>query len=48
MVSSFCDQVVAKLVVEPDTEKTNLGISLDVVREICTERFYIVGSEDFR
>ena len=29
MVPAFYDQVVAKLVVEPDTEKTNLGISLE-------------------
>ena len=48
MVPALCDQVVAKLVVEPDTGKRNLEISLDIVREICTERFYIVGSEEFR
>jgi len=48
MVPALCDQVVAKLVVEPDTGKRNLEISLDIVREICTGRFYIVGSEEFR
>ena len=48
MVPAFCDQVVAKPVVEHDTGKRNLEISLDIVREICTGRFYIVGSEEFR
>ena len=48
MVPANYDQVVAKLVVEPDTEKTNLGISLDIVREMCTEQFYIVVTEEFR
>ena len=48
MVPAFYDQVVAKLVVEPDTGKRNLEISLDIVREICTARFYIVGAEEFR
>ena len=48
MVPGFCDQVVAMVVVESDTEKRNLEISLDIVREICTGRFYIVGSEEFR
>ena len=46
MVPALCDQVVAKLVVEPDTGKRNLEISLDIVREKCTGRFYIVGPEE--
>ena len=45
---SFCDQAVAKLVVESDTGKINLNISLDIVREKCTGIFYIVGSEGFQ
>ena len=48
MVPVFCDQVVAKLVAEPDTGNRNLEISLDTVREICTTPFYIVGLEEFR
>ena len=48
MVPAFCDQVVPKLDVEYDVGKRNLNISLDIVREICTGRFYIVGSEEFR
>ena len=48
MVPAFCDQVVAKLVAEPDTGNRNLEISLDTVREICTGPFYIVGLEEFR
>ena len=48
MVPAFYDQVVAKLVVEPDTGKRNIEISLDTVREIFTGQFYIVGSEEFR
>ena len=47
MVPPFCDQVVAILVVEPDTRKRNLEMSLDIVREICTGRFYIVDIEEF-
>ena len=39
MVPAFYDQVVAKLVVEPNTGKRNLEISLDIVREICTGQF---------
>ena len=45
---AFYDQVVAKLVAEPDTGNRNLEISLDTVREICTTPFYIVGLEEFR
>ena len=48
MVPAFCDEVLAKLVVEPDTGKRNLEISLDINREICTGQFYIVGSGEFR
>ena len=48
MVPTFCDQVVAELVVESDTGKRNLEISMDNVREKCTGRFYIVGSEGFQ
>ena len=48
MVPAFCDQVVAKLVAEPDTGKINLKIPYDIVREICTGQFYIVGLEEFR
>ena len=48
MVPAFYDQVVAKLVAESDIGKRNLKISLDIVREICTGQFYIVGSEEFR
>ena len=44
MVPVFCDQVVAMLVVKSDTGKRNLAISLDIVREKCTGRFYIVDS----
>ena len=48
MVPAFCDQVVANLVVESDTGKRNLEVSLDIVQEKCTGRFYIVGSEGFQ
>ena len=48
MVPAFCDQVVAKLVAEPDTGKINLEISLDIVRGICTGLFYIVDLEECR
>ena len=48
MVPVFCDQVVTMLVVESDTGKRNLEFSLDIVREKCTGRFYIVGSEGFQ
>ena len=47
MVPVFCDQVVTMLVVESDTGKKNLEISLDIVREKCTGRFYIIGSDGF-
>ena len=48
MVSVVCDQVVAKPVVESDTGKINFEISLDIFREKCTGRCYIVGSEGFQ
>ena len=48
MVSVLFDQVVAKQVLGSDKGKTNLEISLDILREKCTERFYIVGSEGFQ
>ena len=48
MVPVFCDQVGAKLVVEFDTGKRNIEISLDIFREKCTGRFYIVGSDGFQ
>ena len=48
MVPAFCNQVVAKLVAEPDTGKMIFKISYDIVREICTGQFYIVGLEEFR
>ena len=48
MVPAFCDQVVAKLVVESDIRKRNLKILLGIVREICTGRFNMVGLEEFR
>ena len=47
-VPDFCDQVAAKVVNESDTGIRSLEISLDTVREICTRRFYIVGSVEFR
>ena len=48
MVPVFCDQVEAKWVVESDTGGKNLEISLDIFREKCTGRFYILGSEGFQ
>ena len=48
MVPAFCDQVLAKLVVESCTGERNLKVSLDIVREKCTWRFYNVGSEGFQ
>ena len=42
MVLAFCDQVVAIQAVELCTGKRNLNISLNIVREKCTGRFYIV------
>ena len=47
IVSAFCDQVIAKQAVESCTGKRNLEISLGIVWEKCTERFFIVGSEGF-
>ena len=47
MVPEFCDQVVAKLDEESCIGKRDRKISLDIVREMCTGRFYIVGSEEF-
>ena len=47
MVPAFCDQVVAKFDEESCTGKRNLEISLDIVSEKCSVRFYIVGSEGF-
>ena len=47
MVPDFCDQVVAKLDEESCTGKRNLKISLDIVWEKCTGRFYIVSSDGF-
>ena len=47
IVSAFCDQIIAKQSVESCTGKRNLEISLGIVWEKCTERFYIVGSEGF-
>ena len=48
MVPVFRDQVVAKLVVGSDRGGKNLELSLDIVRENCTGRFYTVGSEGFQ
>ena len=48
MVPVFCDQFVAMLVVDSDSGKTNLEIWLDIFREKCTGRFYIVGLEGFQ
>ena len=48
MVPAFCDKVVAKQSVESFIVKRNLEISLDIVREKCTGRFYIVGSGGFQ
>ena len=48
MAPIYCDQVFAKLIDQSDTGKKNLEISLDVVRENCTERFYIVSSVGFQ
>ena len=47
MVPVFCDQIVAKLVAEPDTGNRNFEISLGTAREICTGPFYIVGLQAF-
>ena len=47
MVPDLCDQVVAKLDEESYTEKRNLKISLDIVWEKCSMRFYILESEGF-
>ena len=41
MVPVFCDQVVAKLVVESDTGKRNLEISLDIVQKSVLEDWLI-------
>ena len=48
VVAAVCDQLVSKLDDGSCTGKRNLALPLDVVREICTGRFYIVGSEEFR
>ena len=48
IVLGFCDQVVAKLDEESCTGKRNLALQLEVVREFCTVRFYIAGSEEFQ
>ena len=48
--SAFCgDQVVANLADESCTAtgKRTLKIPLTIVREKCTGRFYIIGSEEF-
>ena len=47
MVPAFYDQVVAKLVVEPNTGKRNLEISLDIVKEICTDDFTLQAQRNF-
>ena len=44
VVLNFCDHVVAKFEEESCTGKRNLALPLEVVREFCTVRFYIVGS----
>ena len=48
MVPAFYNQVVAKLADKSCTGKRNLKISLDIVEDKCTGRFYIVGSEGFQ
>ena len=48
MVSTFCDQVVAKQAVESCTGKINLKVSLDIIQEKCTGRFHIVSSDGFQ
>ena len=40
MDSTFCDKVVAKQAVESCTGKRNLKISLAIIQEKCTGRFY--------
>ena len=45
MGSTFCDQVVDKQAVESCTGKRNLKISLGIIQEKCTGRFYIVSSD---
>ena len=47
-LSFVFDQVVAKQAVKSCTGKINLKISFEIVRENCTGRFYIVGSEGFQ
>ena len=44
MVSAVCDQDVVKQAVECCTGERNLEIPLDIVRETCTGRFYILDS----
>ena len=47
-VLHFCNQLVTKLDDRSCTGKRNLALLLEIVREFCTVRFYIVGSEEFR
>ena len=44
LVSAVCDQNVVKQAVECCTGERNLEIPLDIVREKCTWRFYILDS----
>ena len=48
IVPGFCDQVLAKLDVEFCSGTRNLALPLEVVREFCTVRFDIVGSEELQ
>ena len=47
MVPAFYDLVVAKLDEEFYTGNRDIKISLDIVKEECTGRFCIVGSDGF-
>ena len=44
---AFYNQGVAKLAENPCTAKRNPEISLDIVGEKCTGRFYIESSDGF-
>ena len=48
IVPDFCDQLVSKLDDESCTGKRYLSLPSEVVREFCTVRFYIAGSEESR
>ena len=47
IIPALYNQVVPKLADKSCTAKRNPGISLDIVCEKCTGRFYIVSSDGF-